>query len=231
VPAAAAAPLIGQAATAGPVDIRLEAIGGPFPVCENVRVDIVTSSNSGAAAQFDALDAVILWDPAVLELLGKDDTFAGADFFICGFLPDPDDVNDDLTDGDGIFTALAFPGAPVTVPPAPGTLIVTSLIFRVLAPAPATVVDLLDSIGVFGETRALLVGADVTGAIAGTGPFPVGSCDADIDADGDVGFPDLLILLSDWGPCSGCCPADLDFDENVGFPDLLILLSNWGPCP
>jgi hypothetical protein len=33
-------------------------------------------------------------------------------------------------------------------------------------------------------------------------------------------------LLSVWGPCPGC-PADLDGDGNVGFTDLVFLLSNF----
>ena len=45
----------------------------------------------------------------------------------------------------------------------------------------------------------------------------------------DVGFADLLRLLSAWGVCSGC-PEDLDDDDDVGFSDLLIVLANWGPC-
>lgn len=48
----------------------------------------------------------------------------------------------------------------------------------------------------------------------------------DLNGDGVVGIIDLLILLSNWGPCKGC-PADLDGDGNVGIFDLLILVSNW----
>ncbi|NNF42811.1 MAG: hypothetical protein HKO59_15925 [Phycisphaerales bacterium] len=48
----------------------------------------------------------------------------------------------------------------------------------------------------------------------------------DIDGDGQVGFSDLLAVLSAWGPCSGC-PADLDGDGLVGLIDLLIILSAW----
>ena len=53
----------------------------------------------------------------------------------------------------------------------------------------------------------------------------------DLDGDGVVGVLDLLILLSNWGPCDDCgnCPADLDGDCTVGVTDLLILLGNWGP--
>ncbi len=52
----------------------------------------------------------------------------------------------------------------------------------------------------------------------------------DLDGDGSVGASDLLILLSNWGPCDNCenCPADLDGNCVVGAADLLILLANWG---
>ena len=54
----------------------------------------------------------------------------------------------------------------------------------------------------------------------------------DIDMDGIVGVPDLLLLLGTWGscpaPCPPNCPADIDQDCTVAVPDLLILLSNWG---
>ena len=52
---------------------------------------------------------------------------------------------------------------------------------------------------------------------------PVG----DLDGDCTVGASDLLILLTNWGPCKGC-PSDLDGDGSVGASDLLILLVNWG---
>lgn len=59
------------------------------------------------------------------------------------------------------------------------------------------------------------------------------SIPGDLDGDGIVNTNDLLILLSNWGPCGDCklpgnCPADLDEDCTVGTSDLLILLSNWG---
>lgn len=52
----------------------------------------------------------------------------------------------------------------------------------------------------------------------------------DLDCDGLVGFSDVLIILSAWGPCPEPpvrCPADLDEGGDVGFSDLLIALSNW----
>lgn len=46
----------------------------------------------------------------------------------------------------------------------------------------------------------------------------------DFNGDGLVNFNDLLIMLSGWGPCSGC-PEDLDGNNDVGFSDILILLT------
>lgn len=46
----------------------------------------------------------------------------------------------------------------------------------------------------------------------------------DFNGDGIVNFNDLLIMLSGWGPCSGC-PEDLDGNNDVGFSDILILLT------
>ncbi len=59
-------------------------------------------------------------------------------------------------------------------------------------------------------------------------------CPADLTGTGSVGVPDLLELLSQWGPCPAppsACTADLTGTGSVGVPDLLELLSQWGPCP
>ncbi len=59
---------------------------------------------------------------------------------------------------------------------------------------------------------------------------PASSCPADLDGNGLVGFPDLLAVLSAWGPCPPPCSADPNGDGTVDFADLLIVLSAWGPC-
>ena len=56
------------------------------------------------------------------------------------------------------------------------------------------------------------------------------SCPADLDGSGDVGFSDLLGIITAWGPCGVSCSEDLDGDDIVGFSDLLLVLSAWGPC-
>lgn len=50
----------------------------------------------------------------------------------------------------------------------------------------------------------------------------------DIDDDCHIGFSDLLILMSLWGPCSIPCPADFNGNRHVGFSDMIVVLLNWG---
>ncbi|MAB82593.1 MAG: hypothetical protein CMJ24_04045 [Phycisphaerae bacterium] len=49
----------------------------------------------------------------------------------------------------------------------------------------------------------------------------------DATGDGMVGVDDLLALISQWGPCSGCS-ADFNGDDMVGVDDLLTILESWG---
>ncbi len=57
------------------------------------------------------------------------------------------------------------------------------------------------------------------------------TCDVDLDSDNEVGFSDLLVLISQWGPCEpSCLGADLDSSGDVGFSDILLLIAEWGPC-
>ena len=51
----------------------------------------------------------------------------------------------------------------------------------------------------------------------------------DLDGDGSVRVPDLIILLGAWGPNPGH-PADFDGNGEVRVPDLIVLLGSWGPC-
>jgi hypothetical protein len=67
-------------------------------------------------------------------------------------------------------------------------------------------------------------------ALNGVQIHKVDPCPADIDDTDDVGFSDLLAVLSAWGPCPGC-HEDIDGDGNVAFADLLEVLSAWGECP
>jgi hypothetical protein len=61
-----------------------------------------------------------------------------------------------------------------------------------------------------------------------------GDCDGqipgDLNGDGSVDGADLLMLITQWGPCGepADCQADLNGDGVVDGADLMIMLSNWG---
>ena len=55
-------------------------------------------------------------------------------------------------------------------------------------------------------------------------------CRADLDNSGNVGFDDLIALLTFWGPCQAECSGDLNNDGTIGFADLVELISSWGSC-
>jgi hypothetical protein len=76
-----------------------------------------------------------------------------------------------------------------------------------------------DEFTAYGRVNARRALAEVTRSLA---------CPADMDADGLVGFDDLIGILDQWG--TDAWDADLDDDGLVGFDDLVIVLAAWGPC-
>jgi len=58
----------------------------------------------------------------------------------------------------------------------------------------------------------------------------VAVCPGDINDDGAASWSDLLMMLTNWGDCSGECRADLDLDGQVGPLDLMIMIGDWGAC-
>jgi hypothetical protein len=57
-----------------------------------------------------------------------------------------------------------------------------------------------------------------------------GSCEGDVNEDGQVDFFDLIEILHNWGECGDPCPADVNGDGFVDFHDMLVVLQNFGPC-
>jgi hypothetical protein len=54
-------------------------------------------------------------------------------------------------------------------------------------------------------------------------------CPTDLDGNGSTDVSDLLMIISAWGPCSGCI-EDLDGNGTVDVSDLLALIAAWGVC-
>lgn len=192
-----------------------------------IEVELYAVSDSDVGQRFSFVDALIAWDETRLQLLGHDPAFCfNATFFLCGFLPDPDDLNDGggspnlpFNDGDALYTALsnADPNLRPTAPPPPG-LLVTTFLFRAIAPASDTVLFLQPQLdGGFARTRVYEVGnVDVTGDISGgvihVKICSVGGPDGDNDGVGD-----------DCDVCPGFNDG-IDSDED-GLPDAC------DPCP
>lgn len=216
---------------AGPVDITFDGPTGPVELCSTIDIDLTVSEAGASGQPFNGMDVILNWDPSLLEFIGLDGSNAAPGFFVTDFLNDPDDVNDDTSDGEAILTALASPGTPVVAPPSPATLIVTTLQFRALDQGTFPEVSIAASVGVFGETQVIFGGNNFVGDISDVAVVTAGSCAADFDVNGVVAFNDLLRLLSIWGTCpDSCCPEDINGDGNVTFTDLVQLLSDWGPC-
>ncbi len=118
-----------------------------------VSIDILLQADGGVAESVSALDAILDWDPLLLQLNGINNASAGYAWLAEGFLPDPDGINSNLTDGDAIYTALGQLAAPAFAPPAPGSLIVTTVEFTALAETPGTLVRFRPTLGTFGRTQ------------------------------------------------------------------------------
>ena len=84
-----------------------------------------------------------------------------------------------------------------------------------------------DLVALFGDDFANVLQPSVGSPLAG-GYSVVAT--GDLDGDGAIAIPDLLVLLDAWGPCPEpcvACVADLDGDGIVGISDLLALLAAW----
>lgn len=122
------------------------------------EVDLVLSS--GTAAPIAAVDALLSWDPAKLELIQA--VPSGAGWFLAAFLNDPDGINADVLDGQALFTALVNPASPLVVAP---QLVVATFQFRVLEDG---AVGLTPALGAFGKSRVIgtTPGDDLTGSLS-----------------------------------------------------------------
>lgn len=203
----------------GDVDLVLVTANDCVQTGDVVEIGLFAVSDDANDQSFSTVEAIVRWDPAVLELLQADPAVcSGVPFFICGFLPNPDGLNDGSgspnlpnNDGDALHTSLSNPNPELRpeAPPPPGLLVTT---FRFMASAPAmNSLVFLDPLvpGGISRTRVLEINnIPVTGLIDSSAIITVSSAASDTDGDG---VPD---------PCDVCQGsddmADMDMD---GIPD------------
>jgi len=210
----------------GNVDLVLVATNDCVQVGDVVEIELYAVSDSTDDQPFSTVEAIIRWDPTVLELLlPAPASCSGTPFFICGFLPNPDSLNEGGgspnlpdNDGDALHTSLSSPNPaarPEATPP-PG-LLVTTFRFTALAPSADSMVFLDPSVpGGISQTRVLEVNnVDVTGSIDG-GVAGITVASAATDSDND-GVPDV---------CDVCPGGDDNLDD-----DMDSIPNSCDPCP
>jgi hypothetical protein len=192
-----------------------------------------------------AMDVILSWDPAALNLLGVD---ANIDppyqWLFSGFLDDhlADGLNNTWADGNALYEALGQLGVPAYATP-PG-LQVTRFRFEKLELGLPTTVSMLPSYGQHSHTvvyDGVVPGRNVTGTLTALTLTP--STKGDLDCDGTVDFDDIdpfILALSDPAtyqivyPNCNIMNGDLNCDNRVDFDDInpfVALLSSGATCP
>lgn len=156
---------------------------------------------------FQSIDAIIQWDPAVLELLGSDSSTADYSWLLEGIFPgDPDGWNNG-NDGAALWQAGSM--GLITAVGGNGRL-ATIFRFKALSASPGTQVSLLDSPGAINNTDVINCNfGNIVGDISAVATVQLIACpDVGADADSD-GFRDA---------CDNC-PNDANADQADGDTD------------
>jgi hypothetical protein len=185
--------LLASQPAAALVDLALQPMQPVYPTGAEVVITLVASTDGMSSEAIAGLDAVIVWDPTKLQLLGFTSLTMPYDWFIDGFLASPDGINNGsmgvpFNDGDAKFSALSVPGSPASVPVAPG-LIVTRFRFLALAATPATAVSMSPQVNL---SRTVVYAnsppnTEVTGNINNPALIAIIACPSmgpDTDSDG-----------------------------------------------
>ena len=171
------------------VDVALEATAPESQVGQLVQIELVATAATCADMEVTLIDAVFIWDPAVLELVGFSPGAPG--WASLGFPNDSalDQLNDPFTgtpsnDGDAYFQAIANLNNPIQMSPA-GSVVVR-LEFIALSGTSSTQVALLPTGGTFAKTRVIgggaFLGLDITGSLSDTSLVVV-ECQSNADCD------------------------------------------------
>ncbi|MFT5152371.1 MAG: hypothetical protein ACI841_002369, partial [Planctomycetota bacterium] len=188
-------------ASAQLIDLAFSPTQSIVQVGDSVDIRIVATADAITGIDYAAIDALLDYDLTYLALLGVDDTDASENWFVSSFLPDPDGINDDLTDGNAIYTALASTSDPATALPAGS--IVTTLKFVAILETPGTTLSFLPTMGLWGGTDVYdfhVAGGILTGDFSDTASIrivsePTSYC---------FGTEALCPCDNDAGPAEGC---------------------------
>jgi hypothetical protein len=224
-----AAAVLGCGPVRGSIHLELRPVSSAL-VGETVEVGLYAVSDDMTEQSIGGIDAIVQWDPDVVELLGRINN--GPYSWGLSWFPDDgqlDGVNDSWTDGDALYQCLRrnAPSPPAMATPA--GLLVTTFRFVAVGPASAAPVRLVPHAGTYSTTRVLdgFDSSDVTGTLRACS-VTVLLCGllSDLDADCDVDSRDFAALSECvTGPAEpvaepSCGPADLDGDGAVDLRDL-----------
>lgn len=148
-----------------PVDLTLEQ-----QACDGteVMIDIIATSQGRFTQRSSAVSILIEYPAMDATLLRVDVETAGVDWFIAGFLNDPDDINQDITDGLALLTLLSQLDGPAILQTRCGTVLAT-LVFSLADKNLRPFIDLPMARGEYGVTAiyADVVGVQLSGTATG----------------------------------------------------------------
>jgi hypothetical protein len=190
----------------------------------------VTSPTGTIGRSFVAIDCILQWNPAQLQLVGL--TTTGSVPLLSSYFPTPANdytgINESAppADGTALYYALAPLGNPVQVSTT-GVQVVTFR-FKALSTFASSSISMLPTLTITNPADTSVPGLDVTGTLTPAVVVQVAACPGDLNNSGTVDPSDLAILLNGWGlPGS----SDLNGSGVTDAGDLAILLSAWGSCP
>ena len=151
--------LLLEVVLASTMQVDLDLVPLVDSVLPGTIVDVALIASADGPESIVTVEAILQWDPSRLELIGA--TVGTIPFFVEGFLPDPDGINTDLTDGDAVYTVLTPLGSSQPVPP---DVLVAVFHVKVLT---SGCLALPADLGGLVTTRVLTFGqGDITGALS-----------------------------------------------------------------
>jgi hypothetical protein len=207
------------------VNLLLKARQARVAPSDMVEVKLVAIHDAKGSARIAALSVILTWDPTAVRLVEAVEV-PETDWFVSGFLPDPDGINDSFEDGDAIFTALSSTADIIEVPDAGAVMAV--FLFEAGSPSPGVPINIIEQMGDFGQTQVFDAdqpNLDLVGTIAGTTIIIVRCGEPDSELDGDVDLIDFAVFQQCFSGAgnastSTCtCLFDSDADGDVDLID------------